>query len=115
MLRTFANFGRRSFPALATGLSLLVASAAPAEVREVGELVLDGIPDVPERIVEKTRQYQNVRPATLADWTPDGKGLLILTRFGEAAQVHRVMQPLGARQQLTNFARILRDGLRFVA
>jgi len=84
--------------------SLLVASSpALADVREVGQLVLDGVPDIPERIVEKMRQYQNVRPAALADWAPDG-GVLVLTRFGDAPQVHRVTKPLGARRQVTFFS-----------
>jgi hypothetical protein len=66
-------------------VAMLFAAALPAtaDVREVGQLVFDGIPEIPARIVEKTLQYQNVRPATFADWAPGG-GLLILTTFADA-------------------------------
>jgi dipeptidyl aminopeptidase/acylaminoacyl peptidase len=79
------------------------AAVARADVREIGQLVLDGIPEIPQRIVERTNQYQNVRGATFADWAPDG-GVLIRTRFAESDQLHHVSAPGGARRQLTFFA-----------
>ena len=84
-------------------LAALAAVPARADVREVGQLVLDGIPEIPARIIEKTRQYQNVRPATFSAWAPDGKGLYILTRFAESQQVHYLATPLGMRSQVTFF------------
>lgn len=92
-------------PACSIGFAVIavfVAVAAFAEVREVGQLVFDGIPEIPARIVEKTLQYQNIRPADFADWMPSG-GLLILTSFADATQAHRVLMPGGARRQLTFF------------
>jgi dipeptidyl aminopeptidase/acylaminoacyl peptidase len=85
---------------IAAGLSAGLPAVADENVREVGQLVFDGIPEVPERIVQKTNQYQNVRHATFQDWAPDG-GLLMSTRFGETAQVHHIARPGGARRQLT--------------
>lgn len=73
-----------------------------AQVREVGQLVFDGVPEVPDRIVSKMNQYQNVRSAAFSDWAPSG-GLVIATRFGETYQIHHVAEPLGARKQLTFF------------
>lgn len=70
--------------------------------REVGQLILDGIPDFPPRIIEKTTQYSNVRSAGFADWAPDG-GVLIRTRFGETSQIHHVATPGAARRQMTFF------------
>ncbi len=93
----------RTLLALLPAGVVAAAGPAPAEVREVGQLVLDGVPEIPARIVEKTRQYQNIRPAGLAAWTPDGAGLFILTRFGEADQVHHVATPRGMRKQITFF------------
>ncbi len=84
---------------IAAGLVALPAGA-DENVRELGQLVFDGVPAIPDRIVEKTNQYQNVRHATFADWAPDG-GLLISTRFGETGQLHHVTAPGGARRQLT--------------
>ena len=84
-------------------VSALAAVPARADVREIGELVLDGIPEIPSRIVEKTRQYQNVRPAAFSAWAPDGHGLYVLTRFAESAQVHHVAGPMAMRRQITFF------------
>jgi dipeptidyl aminopeptidase/acylaminoacyl peptidase len=103
---------RNGIGSCAGGLALLIAltaGRAGAEVREIGELVLDGIPEIPQRLIDRTNQYQNVRTADLADWAPDG-GLLILTRFGEADQLHHVAAPGGARRQLTFFPEPVRSG-----
>jgi dipeptidyl aminopeptidase/acylaminoacyl peptidase len=80
----------------------LLIAAALAEPRSVGALLIDGIPEIPAEIVERTRQYDNVRGASLFGWTPGGE-LLISTRFGETAQVHTVARAGGARRQLTFF------------
>ncbi|MDP6528603.1 MAG: alpha/beta fold hydrolase [Gemmatimonadota bacterium] len=90
---------RLVFTALAVVLFTLPAAA---ERREEGNLVLDGVPEIPQRIVDKTNQYMNVRSASFSDWIPGG-GLLISTRFGETRQLHRVEKPGGARRQLTFF------------
>ena len=87
---------------LAPALPASADSESPA-VREIGQLVLDGVPEIPDRIVDKMNQYMNVRGAKFADWAPDG-GLLVSTRFGEADQIHHVAFPMGARRQLTFFA-----------
>lgn len=70
-------------------------------LRQVGGLSLDGIPEIPARISERTRQYRSTRYATLYGWIGAGEELLIGTRFGQTNQLHRVSQPGGARQQLT--------------
>ena len=81
---------------------LCFAPNASADVREVGQLVFDGVPEAPQRIVEKRNQYQNVRSANFSDWSPGG-GILITTRFGETSQIHHVKEPMHARKQLTFF------------
>ncbi|MFN3212094.1 MAG: S9 family peptidase [Henriciella sp.] len=73
--------------------------AAKSERVEVGQLVMEGIPEIPAGVKERLRQYQNVRGHGFQDWTQDG--ILISTRFGEVSQIHTVSQPLGARRQLT--------------
>jgi dipeptidyl aminopeptidase/acylaminoacyl peptidase len=100
------NRSTRILPILAL---LLVVPRAGAEVREVGQLVLDGVPEIPQRIIDKTNQYQNVRFAALADWAPDG-GLLISTRFGDTPQLHRVRVPGGARRQITFYQEPVSSG-----
>ena len=86
------------------------AADAPASVdpaaakdarREMGSLVMEGVPDLPPALVERLRPYQNTRSASLQDWLADGSGILITTRFGETNQVHLVSSPKGDRRQLT--------------
>jgi dipeptidyl aminopeptidase/acylaminoacyl peptidase len=61
------------------------------------------VPVVPAELVERLRQYQSTRSAAFRGWSPDGKGILIATRFGETAQLHRVYEPGGRREQVTFF------------
>lgn len=62
-----------------------------------------GASNVPPELMERLRQYQNVRAAGFRGWSLDGKGILIATRFGDTAQLHRVYEPGGRREQLTFF------------
>jgi protease II len=74
----------------------------PVERVERGSLVLENVPEIPAEITARLEQYQNTRSAGVASWLHDG-GMLITTRFGDTNQVHRLRQPMGARQQLTFF------------
>lgn len=76
-----------------------MAAETPARV-ERGSLLIEGVPAIPAELNERLNRYQQTRGATLAGWLPDDS-LLITTRFGETAQVHRVAQPMGARTQLS--------------
>ncbi len=85
-------------------LILMDATLTMAQRREEGNLVLEGVPEViPQNIIDRFKQYQNTRFAAFRDWTPDGKGILIGSRFADVSQVHRVDMPGGARHQLTFF------------
>jgi dipeptidyl aminopeptidase/acylaminoacyl peptidase len=66
-------------------------------------LVVEGIPAIPAGIADEVRKYTEARGAGLLDWHPTQHEMLISTRFGNSNQVHRVVQPLGARSQLTFF------------
>jgi dipeptidyl aminopeptidase/acylaminoacyl peptidase len=66
-------------------------------------LVPEHIPAIARKLVEKAEPYTESRSAGLLDWTPGVRSLLISTRFGDTAQVHQVLQPMGARTQLTFF------------
>lgn len=74
-----------------------------SQIRELGNLLSDGIPDIPSRIIERMNQYQNIRSASFLDWNPYGPGMLITTRFGETNQIHFVEFPGASRQQITFF------------
>lgn len=83
--------------------ALLAAPAVRAQAPERierGALILENVPVTPPAVRERLRQYSFTRGAAFLDFTPDG-GMLISTRFGDAAQIHKVAAPLGARTQLT--------------
>ena len=67
-------------------------------------IVTQDVPPVPAELMERLRQYQAVRSAAFRGWSPDGKGILIATRFGDTAQLHRVYEPGGRREQITFFS-----------
>jgi dipeptidyl aminopeptidase/acylaminoacyl peptidase len=69
-----------------------------------GQVILRGVPEIPDALADRIKQYQDVRSADFLDWTMDGSGIYISTQFGDVSQVHRVSHAGGSRQQLTWFA-----------
>ncbi|MGZ8363373.1 MAG: S9 family peptidase [Caulobacteraceae bacterium] len=82
---------------------------APVERREMGNQVLEDVPEIPQAVRDSINRYQNVRDATFEDWMPDGS-ILIVTRFGATKQLHEVAAPGAARQQLTFFDEPVAEG-----
>jgi dipeptidyl aminopeptidase/acylaminoacyl peptidase len=84
----------------------LVASTGEFEQRFAngGQLIMQGVPEIPQALARRIERYQNVRSATFLDWTRDSAGIYISTQFGNVNQVHRVSQAGGTRQQLTWYA-----------
>ena len=80
------------------GLALWAAQPAHAQFSAIA----DGIPAGDEQLDARLASYTEAREASFLDWLPDGS-LLVSTRFGTRAQVHRVAFPLGMREQLTYF------------
>ena len=66
-----------------------------------GQLVLEGIPEIPASLPQTIDRYLNIRSAQFAEWSKDSKSIFIKTRFGHVNQLHRVDEPGGARYQLT--------------
>lgn len=81
----------------------LFTYATAQEKKEIGNLVCEGIPEIPSALMEKMNQYQNTRGAGVVDWTPDGKKILMFTRFGDTPQLHLLDHPGGDRKQITFF------------
>jgi dipeptidyl aminopeptidase/acylaminoacyl peptidase len=84
---------------------------AQIERIEKGNLVIEEIPEIPQRIIDRMYQYQSTRFAEIEDWTADGKGMIISTRFGETTQLHLIKKPGGARTQITFFQEPVREAL----
>ncbi len=86
--------------AIATESSETVAEEVTGTERiEMGNLVIEGVPEIPQAIYDRQRQFTNTRGHGFLDWA-DG-GILISTRFGEVSQIHHVEAPGAARRQLT--------------
>jgi dipeptidyl aminopeptidase/acylaminoacyl peptidase len=73
----------------------------PDVVTPPPSLVAESLPPVTHSLVEEIRPYTEYRSADLADWHPLRREMLIVTRFGNTPQIHRVERPEGARTQLT--------------
>src|SRR6267142_664137 len=75
----------------------------PKTLTPTDNLVVDGISPIPADLPEQVGRYTESRAAALQDWHPTRPEMLITTRFGDTNQIHRVLQPGGARTQLTFF------------
>src|ERR1700733_13366836 len=100
---------------LAVILALFAVASVPANAQEPaiapGEnLVVDGVPAIPASLVDSAGRYSSYRGATLADWHPSRREMLIATRFGDTPQLHIVKMPGSERQQLTFFADAVGNG-----
>jgi dipeptidyl aminopeptidase/acylaminoacyl peptidase len=84
-------------------LSSAQQTPAPATVVPGDNLILDNVPPIPLTIADRAGRYTDFRTATVYDWHPKLRQMLIGTRFGDTIQVHRVTTPAGARTQLTFF------------
>ena len=83
-------------------LFLTVTAFSQSDVVAPNEnLVVEGVPPVPASLAETVDRYTNFRAASLQSWDPAARQMLITTRFADAAQVHLVKMPGGARTQLT--------------
>jgi len=86
-----------------TVLFSFISFSQQIERKEIGNLVIENIPDIPQSIKDRMFQYQSTRSASFQDWLHNVKGMLISTRFGETAQIHLVEKSGGARKQITFF------------
>ncbi len=82
-------------------VSLFLAQAASAVVPLPANMVAEGLPPVPVALRDEVRPYLQFRSASFQGWHPQHPEMLIVTRFGNTAQLHRVKAPEGARRQLT--------------
>jgi dipeptidyl aminopeptidase/acylaminoacyl peptidase len=92
---------------LLAGALLVLASvgirAQEAVVAAPESIAADGVPKIPATLVETAGRYGAYRSASLADWNPVKREMLIATRFGDTPQLHLVSAPGGERHQLTFF------------
>jgi len=84
-------------------LAALTLPAMPilADAPKPEALVADGVPPVPDELPAETRPYMEFRTASFSGWHPTDKSMLISTRFGNTAQLHRVAGPMMDRRQIS--------------
>ena len=96
---------RKILPLLATLLLVVpaarAAETAPRTLPVPESISAQGVPPISARSVEDLLPYENIRSASLLDWHPRERRLLIRTRFSESPQIHEVGMPMGVRTQLT--------------
>src|SRR5712692_4946168 len=100
----------RNMPRRYKGVGVGVVLAQEAVIAPAENLVVDGVPAIPASLVETAGRYGSSRSATLADWSPIGREMLIATRFADTTQLHLVKMQGGERQQLTFFADAVTGG-----
>ena len=93
---------KRSLSSLSLSVSLRVlavilfgalAFAQSDEIVPNENLVAEGIPKIPASLAEVAARYSDFRTASFASWHPTKREMLIVTRFGDTAQVHQVKFP----------------------
>ncbi|HET9262134.1 MAG TPA: prolyl oligopeptidase family serine peptidase [Vicinamibacterales bacterium] len=88
--------------------SLLAIPAFAQAVLPVPDNVrAEGVPPIPLELVDVVSRYGEFRSATLLDWHPRERRMLISTTFGNVPQIHEVKGPGFARIQQTFY----RDGV----
>src|SRR5208282_2865462 len=95
---------------LGAALALVPAAAQQAYLTPNENLVVDGVPPIPAALAATAGRYLEYRAASLDDWHPLRREMLISTRFGDTSQLHLVARPGGARRQLTFFADAVSGG-----
>ncbi|MCC7087045.1 MAG: S9 family peptidase [Pirellulales bacterium] len=83
---------------LGLGSSLVCAEEDP---RRPAAIETTGVSPIPDELAARLSQYDDIRSAQFEDWSPDGRGMLVRTQFGNSPQLHRVDEPGGRRDQVT--------------
>jgi len=79
------------------------ASSAEPLVAVCDNVITRHVPGIPLELPRKVSQYGEYRTARFAAWHPERLEMLVLTRFADTSQIHRVREPGGRREQLTFF------------
>ncbi len=84
-------------------LVTITASGQQKNIVMPDNLVAEGIPPLPASLISDVKNYTESRGASLVEWHPQRKEMLIATRFANSTQLHYVKQPGGDRKQVTFF------------
>lgn len=94
----------KSFPAvILLGLLTIPAAAQQNTIPVADNLVAEGIPPLSTQLIADVKNYTESRGASLVEWHPVKKEMIISTRFANTNQLHYVKMPGGDRSQITFF------------
>src|SRR5882762_295368 len=98
---------------ISVAISLLFAASITAQeavITPPESIAADNVPKIPASLAETAGRYGAYRSASLADWNPAKREMLIATRFGDTPQLHLVSAPGGERHQLTFYPDAVTNG-----
>jgi dipeptidyl aminopeptidase/acylaminoacyl peptidase len=103
--------------AVRTGIFVAAAMcvALPLRAQEAAitapeSVVAEGVPKLSATVADTAGRYGSFRSASLADWNPSKREMLIATRFGDTPQLHLVDGPGAARRQITFYSDAVGNG-----
>ncbi len=73
-------------------------------------IVAEGVSKIAPAVADAAGRYGSYRSASLADWNPTKREMLIATRFADTPQLHLLDAPGGARKQITFFPDAVTNG-----
>ncbi len=66
-------------------------------------LITENIPEITKELASQVKKYSEARGASVVAIHPTKNEIIISTRFGTTAQLHKVSKAMGARTQITFF------------
>lgn len=84
-------------------LGLALSGLAVSAYIPGDNLHLQGIPAIPDSLVDEVNRYTEFRTAQMQSWHPKKKEILITTRFADTSQIHHLRFAGAERRQLTFF------------
>jgi dipeptidyl aminopeptidase/acylaminoacyl peptidase len=90
---------------ISLAIALGLAFCAPALAQQPpAAIVADGVPTIPQAVVDATARYQDARGVGFTSWRPGSSEILVSTRAGAVTQLHRLSAPGEVLQQITQGA-----------
>ncbi|ACU07500.1 hypothetical protein FIC_01050 [Flavobacteriaceae bacterium 3519-10] len=91
------------FPVLLFSGSMMFSQSKTEVIVPNENLIVQNIPAIPKSLNEKIKKYSESRSANFTAIHPNGKELIMVTRFASTNQLHKLSSAMGNRKQLTFF------------
>src|SRR5690606_2747179 len=91
------------FPVLLFSGSMVFSQSKTEVIFPNENLITQNIPAIPKSLNEKIKKYSESRSANFTAIHPNGKELIMVTRFASTNQLHKLSSGMGNRKQLTFF------------